>query len=475
MIHIVVVLILLISAIPALAHDDKPHDQDEVEATDFSAIDLPVNPTYQQHVRPILEANCVACHSAGQIAGYAPFTNVEDVIFFADDIAFQVSARLMPPWMPSSFNIPLKNDRSLSDEEIATIIAWAEQGAHTREADSYLPPTVTFAFAEIRTDMTLQLDEHYVPDEDAQDDYRCFAFPLEIDSPTFITAYEFIPEVAEMAHHGIVYLFDEALAPEIAARDYEDGRPGWSCFGSAGLSNGGDIIATWTPGTFGIRYPEGTGYRVKPGENIVIQMHYNLGTTRAPDRTRVNLEIESDDSGIDELKTLPLSAPVEIPCPSGVEGPQCQRENAIKRIAELYGEKQARLPDKRLKDCRQKLQDYAENTGEHAVTFCDFPSPFPFALTLYGVLGHMHELGRSFRMELNPDSDDPIMLLDIPRWDFHWQDRYQFVKPVKVNFGNLLRMTCAWDNTLADDPRYVVWGDGTADEMCFSTVMVKKP
>ena len=137
----------------------------------------------------------------------------------------------MPPWMPSSFlNIPLKNDRSLSDEEIATIIAWAEQGAQLGDKESYLPPAATFAFAEVRADMTLQLDEPYVPDEDAQDDYRCFAFPLEIDSPTFVTAYEFIPEVAEMAHHGIVYLFDEALAPEIAARDYEDGRPGLVLF-----------------------------------------------------------------------------------------------------------------------------------------------------------------------------------------------------------------------------------------------------
>ena len=86
---VVLVLMMLISAIPALAHDNRPHNDDEVEATDLSAIDLPVNPTYHQHVRPILEANCVACHSAGQIAGYAPFTNVEDVIFLADDIAFQ--------------------------------------------------------------------------------------------------------------------------------------------------------------------------------------------------------------------------------------------------------------------------------------------------------------------------------------------------------------------------------------------------
>ncbi len=472
---IVLVLIVLLSALSTLAHGDETHNEDEAERTDFSAVAVPENPSYQQHVRPILEANCVACHADGQVAAYAPLTSQEDVIFFAEDIAFHVSARLMPPWMPSRDNLPLKHDRSLSDEEIATIVAWAEGGAQSgREAD-YQPPAATYAFPEVRADLTLQLDELYAPEENAQDDYRCFAFPLEIDSPKFITAYEFIPDVAEMAHHGIVYLLDADLAPEIAARDYADGRPGWSCYGATGLSKSGDIIATWTPGTFGLRYPEGTGYKIEPGQIVALQMHYNLWTTRQPDQTRVRLELEAGDSGLAELWTIPLNAPVEIPCPAAVDGPQCKREYAINAIAELYGERARAVPDRRLKRCRQTLADYSDNTGEIAHGYCDYPSPFFEPLTVYGVLGHMHELGRSFRMELNPESDNPIMLLDIPRWDFHWQDRYQFVEPLQIEFGSSLRISCAWDNTLSDDPRYVVWGEGTADEMCFGTVMVKKP
>lgn len=473
--YIILALTVLLCAMSTLAHGDETHDEDDIETADVSAVSVPEQPSYQQHVRPILEASCVGCHAAGQIAAYAPLDTQADAIAFADDIAFHVSARLMPPWMPSAFNIPLKRDRSLSDEEIATIIAWAEAGALAGDEASYQPPTATLALPEVRADLTLQLAEPYAPDADAQDDYRCFAFPLALDAPQFITAYEFAPDVAGMAHHGIVYLLDEAVAGEIAERDYADGRPGWSCYGGVGLSKGGDIIATWTPGTYGVRFPAGTGYRIQPGEHIVVQIHYNLSTARAPDRTRVALELEPETSELDELMTLPLSAPVEIPCPSGVEGAQCLREKAIQRVADLYGARQARLPDKRLKDCRQTLDDYADNTGEHALSFCDFLSPFPFTLTLYGVLGHMHELGRSFRMQLNPEGDEPIMLLDIPRWNFHWQERYQFVEPVSVNFGSVLRMTCTWDNRLSDDPRYVVWGEGTADEMCFGAVMIKKP
>ena len=470
--YFLIALLFALGVIVTLAHGHEDHDDDTV---DISGAMVPENPTYHEHVRPILEASCVACHSDGRIASYAPFTKAEEVVFTASDIAFNISAGIMPPWMPSPLTVPLKNDRSLSKTEIATIAAWVEQGAKLGDPHDYQAPTATFAFAEVRADLTLQAAEPYVPSEDVQDDYRCFGLPLEIDSPQFITAYEFIPQVAEMAHHGIVYLLDDEVAAEIEARDYEDGRPGWSCYGSAGLSKGGDIIATWTPGTFGIRFPEGAGYLIKPGEFMVIQMHYNLWTTRAPDRTLVHLELEAEDSGLAELMTLPLSAPVEIPCPTGVEGPQCERDYALQRISDLFGERLAKLPDRRLRNCNQTLDDYAGSSGENASSHCDFPSPFPFTVTLYGVLGHMHELGRSFRMELNPDSDDPVMLLDIPRWDFHWQDRYQFVEPVKVNFGNVLRMSCGWDNSLSDDPRYVVWGEGTSDEMCFGTVMIKKP
>ena len=468
-------LVMILSALTVLAHGDEEHDEDEGKAADISQVAVPENPTYHKHVRPVIEASCIACHSAGQIAAYAPFEHPDDVVWAAGDIRFHVVNGIMPPWMPSRENLPLKRDRSLSDTEIAIIAAWVDEGAPLGDPDDYLPSaTDAIESVGVRADLTLQLEEAYAPPADVLDDYRCFAFPLELDAPQFVTGYEFIPEVLEMAHHGIVYLLGAEFAAEIQSKDDADEGPGWSCYGGTGLSKSGDMIATWTPGTFGVRFPAGTGYLIKPGQNVVLQMHYNLWTTRLPDQTRIRLQLEAGNADLAELTTIPLTAPVEIPCPAGVEGPQCERENAVRRIAELYGEELAELPDKRLRNCRQSLDDYADNRGQHARTFCDYPSPFFKPLTVYGVLGHMHELGRSFRMELNPDGDDSLLLLDIPRWDFHWQDRYQFVEPVMINFADVLRMTCTWDNSLSDDPRYVVWGEGTTDEMCFATVMALK-
>ena len=469
--NLILVLILFASVATVWAHDDE-HDEDDVEAVNVNDIIVPEHPTYHEHVRPIIEAACVACHSDGQIAAYAPFTDRQDVVLAAQDIKFHVVNGIMPPWMPSRENLPLKNDRSLSDEEIATIVAWVDDGAGLGDPEKYVPAaTEAFVFAEIRPDLVLQLGEPYSPAEEVLDDYRCFAFELDIDAPQFLTGYEFIPDVVEMAHHGLIYLLDAEIEAEIRSLDCADGKPGWSCYGGTGLSKGGDMIATWTPGTFGVQFPPGTGYLIKPGQLVVLQMHYNLWTTRQPDQTRIFLQMEAGSADLAELMTIPLTAPVEIPCPSGVDGPQCERETALQRIAEKYGDMLSELPDKRLSRCGQTLEDYADNTGENARAHCDFPSPVFKPLTVYGVLGHMHELGRSFRMTLDPDGESPMLMLDIPRWDFHWQDRYQFVEPVQITFGSTLRMSCTWDNSLSDDPRYVVWGEGTADEMCFGTVM----
>ncbi|MCY3833319.1 MAG: hypothetical protein OXG85_09895 [Chloroflexi bacterium] len=469
-----ILVLVLARASVALAHGDEDHSDDAGASVAVSSISLPEHVTYHEHVRPIIEANCVACHSEGRIAAYAPFTAAEDVVWAGDDIKFHVINGIMPPWPPSRANLPLKQDRSLSDEEIAIIAAWADAGAELGDPAEYAPaPSDGFELVEVRADLILQLEEPYAPDPDVLDDYRCFALPLEIDSPRYITGFEFIPDVAEMAHHNIVYLFDEEAKRAVQRRNYADGRPGWPCYGGTGLSIEGDAIGGWAPGASPVIAPEGTGFLIRPGQQIVVEMHYNLWTSRQPDQSQVVLQLEAAERELAELMIVAMAAPVEIPCPAGAEGAQCEREAAIERVARLYGEDARYTPDYLLRECGQSRADYATNTGDRAIGYCDYP--INETLTLYGVSGHMHELGRSFRLELNPESEAPLLLLDIPRWDFHWQGDYYFVEPLQVSYGNVLRISCIWDNSLSDDPRYVVWGEGTSDEMCFGTLTARKP
>ena len=68
--------------------------------------------------------------------------------------------------------------------------------------------------------------------------------------------------------------------------------------------------------------------------------------------------------------------------------------------------------------------------------------------------------------------------LDIPDWDFHWQESYRYAAgdSVQVASGDAVEVTCTYDNTaqhqlalpdgVVPAPRDVTWGEGTRDEMC---------
>lgn len=461
--------ILLVSAHGNGDEDDPAHK--EIPET---AITFDVPPTYYSHVKAIIESHCLGCHTEGQIAGNIDLSNPDTVIKGSSDIAFFTSTHYMPPWMPSQQSLPMQHPRTLTENEIAALVAWSDSGGFLGEPSEYVAPgEIPYEVPQIRADQVLQLDEAYTPDETADDDYRCFAFSPEIDEDKFLTGYELYPDMPEEVHHAIVYLVSRVAKSQVDRKNGQDGKQGWSCYSGTGLSGSSEMIGTWAPGTIPVRYPENTGYLVQPDDILILQIHYNLTIDRKPDHSYVNLQYDANNGTIRRLITEELIAPVEIPCPTGVEGEQCTREFAIQRAADLYGSENRYRPDGLLSDCGQTIEDYADNVGENAITYCDFP--VPFNVTAYGAFGHMHELGKSFQLELNPDSDQPVMILDIPSWDFHWQDRYQFAEPLELKRGDILRMTCNWNNNLSEDPRYVVWGEGTQDEMCFGTVMILQP
>jgi hypothetical protein len=95
----------------------------------------------------------------------------------------------------------------------------------------------------------------------------------------------------------------------------------------------------------------------------------------------------------------------------------------------------------------------------------------------------MHLLGASIRLTLNPGTARERVLLDIPRWDFHWQNAYALARPVRARAGDVVRVTCRHDvgkrlrgeHGIPRTPRYVVWGEGTSDEMCLGVLQVTRP
>ena len=249
---------------------------------------------------------------------------------------------------------------------------------------------------------------------------------------------------------------------------------GWPCFGGTGL--GADVdtlddagwLAAWAPGGEPGRYPSGTGAALEAGSRIVMQVHYNLLHGAAPDRTSAALTLAPASAGLEPARTMLVPAPVELACPAGERGPLCDRGAAVRDLVRKRGPAAALVPLGLQALCGGNPAAPPSGT----LSTCD--RTFREATRIHAVAGHMHLLGGSIRVELNPGTDDARVLLDIPRWDFHWQSSYTFAEPVAAEPGDVVRVTCRFDPSLREEPRYVVWGEGTTDEMCLGVLQVTR-
>ncbi|HEV8548495.1 MAG TPA: hypothetical protein VGQ57_05685, partial [Polyangiaceae bacterium] len=88
----------------------------------------------------------------------------------------------------------------------------------------------------------------------------------------------------------------------------------------------------------------------------------------------------------------------------------------------------------------------------------------PTSFTVHGALPHMHTLGKTLHAEV--EAGQSQCLVDVDRWDFHWQNAWWYDQPIHVTDATELRITCGYDTRSRTDT--VHWGDSTSDEMCIS-------
>ncbi|MBS0263137.1 MAG: redoxin domain-containing protein [Planctomycetes bacterium] len=91
-------------------------------------------------------------------------------------------------------------------------------------------------------------------------------------------------------------------------------------------------------------------------------------------------------------------------------------------------------------------------------------------MRVVSMLPHMHLRGKAFRIESQSPDGQPRLLLDVPRYDFNWQNTYIFSQPVLLREGSLLKCRAVYDNSENNpanpDPSQTVgWGDQTWEEM----------
>jgi hypothetical protein len=408
-------LSLVLLAAPAClpAETEPPEDEGTV----------PESPTWHEHVGPLVKAKCASCHSAGHIGPF-PLETYADVVTFSGAARTAVEERRMPPWHvdESGDCNTFRDSRRLTDVQIATLGRWIDQGMV--EGDPALappPPSSGPQLAEV--DSTVDPGVDYAPSPDLADDYRCFVVDPGIADDSFLTGYEVKPGAPSVVHHVILYSLDNATDEAIAESldDAESGH-GYTCFGGSGVSTSRPLVV-WAPGTGPTLYPQGTGLRMVGGRKAVMQVHYSLAAGSQPDRTTIDLQYRGS---VDKEATITSTYDLDLNLSPG--------------------------------------QEHAEEGS--SVTL----PPFLVPVQIHGVYPHMHKLGRSLRVDLGEITGNSC-LIDVPRYEFDWQQFYFYDEPVVLEPGpSVLSIACGYDTRGVD--KTVHWGEGTGDEMCIAAFYV---
>lgn len=371
--------------------------------------------TFTRDVQPILQEKCQSCHrpAGANLSGMiAPMSlmSYQEVRPWARSIARAVENREMPPWHASQeFHGVFANERTLTDQEIDTVVRWAKTGAPRGNAEDAPEPRVfpnTDGWSIGKPDLIVTFDEPFFVEDDVEDLYQNITVQLseeQLPQDRWIKGLQFRPG-SPVVHHIIGYAYASGAGS----------RPDRGMLG--GIAPGSD------PSTF----PEGYGLLLRKGSTVVFQMHYHKEPgpgTGAWDRSELAFVFHDQ----------PVNHPVRI-----------------EAIAHRLFEIPPQHPNWRVGSAKIFEQD----------------------TTILGLLPHMHLRGKAARYTaFYPDGSREV-LLDVPRYDFNWQTGYEFREPKKIPAGTRVEVNLWFDNSeeraeLANvnPERAVRFGGPTTDEM----------
>ncbi len=310
------------------------------------------------------------------------------------------------------------------------------------------------------------------------DDYRCFVLDPHLTRDSFITGLNILPGQPKVVHHVILFSVPPSSVKAAEAKDADEAGEGWTCFGGTGLESVGQSLddapwlGAWAPGGSEQVMAKDVGVPVAKGSRVIMQVHYNLLAGPRPDVSSAQLRLAPGTAKLAPLETMLLPAPVELPCrPGHDQSPLCDRTTAVADVQQRFGSD--------IGQTANYLHLLCGRGRVGAVQTCDREVHSP--VTIRAAAGHMHLLGRSIKIEVDPGTRKARTVLDIPVWDFDNQGAKP-VRPIALKAGDTVRVTCRHDQSLRDllpsfkgqPERYVVWGEGTTDEMCLGILLVTR-
>ena len=321
------------------------------------------------------------------------------------------------------------------------------------------------------------------PPKGGSDEYRCFLLNPKFAKETYLKSVTITPDNMKVSHHGILYRVSSMNVAPTEILDAESAELGWPCFGDTGIpgataftpASPSSWISFWAPGGNFKSYPTGTGMKFNVGDQFILQSHFMVMPGYADNEKKASMKItiEYAASTVAELKTMLVAAPIEVPCAPSESGALCNRDAALADLAKRTSAKAALQETALLFLCGKSP------TKPIPSTVSDCSQRVNSSMKIYGVTPHMHQLGKSVTItHTNISTGEVTTLSTRPQWNFDDQRTDWLSAPIAAQVGDRISVTCTYDVGLRSllpiyknlSPNYVVWGEGTRDEMCLAII-----
>ena len=380
-------------------------------------------PTFYRDVLPILQEHCQVCHRAGGIAPIA-FETYENTRGYAAAIREATRNRSMPPWFAEKGIGRFSNDPSLTDEQIALLVAWAEAKAPAgNPADAPAPKKWVDRWTIPAPDMEIKMAEPVRIPATGDVDYTYEILPTHFKEGRWVQGAEILPGLPEHVHHAVVYVrppespwlrhapVEKSFTAETLSSPEDKKDAMWT---------DSDVLLVYAPGSTPDNWPRGMAKFIPAGSDLVFQIHYTTNGNPGKDLTRVGL-IFAKEPPEKRVLTLQLTNDHFV-IPPGT-------------------------PDYRVE---------ARGTLPNDALLLSF---FP----------HMHLRGKKFEYNIVHEDRTVEPLLRV-RYHFHWQMSYRLAEPLPLKAGTELQAVAWFDNSKGNphnpDPSAAVrWGEQSYDEM----------
>jgi mono/diheme cytochrome c family protein len=400
-------------------------------------------PTFSKDVAPILQAKCQSCHQPNSIAPMSLMT-FQEARPWARSMKERVSSRQMPPWhIDKSVGIQqFKNDMSLSDEQIDTIVRWVDGGApqgDPKDLPPAKPPVTTNEWQGVMNgygppDVVIKSSEYTMPAKHQDVWYRPQS-DIPITEPRWIRMVEIRPsnlKARKTLHHSVAY---QVLSPDNVQAVNTGLAPGPSSVSADDAVNRRPMIMEWAIGKGYDRYRDDTGKLLMPGEKISWDQHIHAVGEEIP--TGSELGIWFYPKGQEPKKRSYLVGF------TGID--------------------------------RTKMLDIPPNSIAHTEGFTVLKEN----TMITNFQPHFHLRGKAMEVEaILPDGNRQTISY-VGNFNFNWMTNYIYADDAAPVFpkGTVIHVKAFYDNTTAnknnpDPEQWVGYGDRTVDEMAHAWMNV---